>query len=176
MLPHALFRRYLGFPRGRAIRALCMRCAAARQRGGSRTAFRTETTSMKSIFNLGVAVVLVGTWSLVSGLPAGAGEWLPGCRSCGPCGTGAGQATPYGDTGCGPRYHGAVHDDPCGVDPCDSCNRWAGCNGARQMTDMLAPWQLPPGCGFRTAAEVGYDGSGGGGICTDCSKPWYRLW
>jgi hypothetical protein len=102
--------------------------------------------------------------------------WSFGCQSCGPCGGAAHQSTPYGDMGCGPKYCGAVHDDPCGVDPCDSCNRWSGCNGARQGPDMLAPWQLPPCRGFQSAAQVGYDGSGGGGICTDCRRPAYLLW
>ena len=41
---------------------------------------------------------------------------------------------------------------------------------------MLAPWQLPPGRGFQTAADVGYSGNGGGGACLECRKPLYRLW
>jgi hypothetical protein len=98
------------------------------------------------------------------------------CRSCGPCGGVGGSSTPYGDTGCGRRYCGAKHDEPWTPDPCDACNRWRGCNGAREMPEQLAPWQLPPGRGFRTAADVGYLGNGGGGPCTECWTPWYRLW
>ena len=131
---------------------------------------------MKSMLCLRVAVLSVGVAAILFAQPVVAGEPSRGCRSCGPCGGAGGQMTPYGDTGCGPRYCGAQHADPCGVDPCDSCNRWAGCNGAREMPDMLAPWQLPPGRGFRTAAELGYDGGGGGGICADCRRPWYLLW
>ena len=109
-------------------------------------------------------------------LEAAADECGPGCRSCGPCGGAGGTTTPYGDTGCGRRYCGAKHDEPWTPDPCDSCNRWRGCNGAREMPEQLAPWQLPPGRGFRTAADVGYLGNGGGGPCTECWTPWYRLW
>lgn len=98
-----------------------------------------------------------------------------GRQPCG-CGPGGGSATPYGDTGCGPRYCGAKYDEPWTRDPCDACNRWRGCHGARQMTDMLAPWQLPPGRGFRNAADVGYAGNGGGGPCAECRAPLYRLW
>lgn len=144
---------------------------------------RTTVTGCRLIAAL-IAAVVVCT----AAAPARAGwpfEWPPsltplirpvGCQTCGPCGGAAHASTPYGDLGCGPKYCGAVHDDPCGVDPCDSCNRWRGCNGARQSPDMLAPWQLPPGRGFQTAAQVGYDGTGGGGICTDCRRPPYMLW
>lgn len=69
--------------------------------------------------------------------------------------------TPYGDTGCGPRYC----MPPTHIDPCDSCNRWRGCNGVREMPDLLAPWQLPPGRGFRSAEQVGYDTRG---TCQEC--------
>ena len=65
--------------------------------------------------------------------------------------------TPCGDTGCGPRYRGAVHEEANCPDPCDACNRWRGLSGVREMLDMLAPWQLPPGRGFRSPAEMGYD-------------------
>ncbi|MFM8891946.1 MAG: hypothetical protein ACKOTB_10075, partial [Planctomycetia bacterium] len=99
-----------------------------------------------------------------------------GVRGCGPCGTAGGAVTPYGDTGCGRRYCGAKHDEPWTPDPCDSCNRWRGCNGAQESAELLAPWQLPPCRGFRSAADVGYAGNGGGGPCLECWSPFYRLW
>lgn len=128
----------------------------------------------------GVGLVLVCALA-VSSASAGEWSWWPfsgwgGCQQCGPCGGAGGASTPYGDTGCGPRYCGAIHDDCTCADPCDSCNRWQGCNGAREQPDRLAPWQLPPGRGFRNAAELGYLGNGGGGACSDCLRPWYRLW
>jgi hypothetical protein len=112
----------------------------------------------------------------VSNAAAGEWSWWPfsgrgGCAACGPCGGVGGAETPYGDTGCGPRYCGAIHDDCSGVDPCDTCNRWYGCNGAREQPERLAPWQLPPGRGFQTAAEVGYQGNGNGGACWECRNP-----
>ncbi|MCX7416060.1 MAG: hypothetical protein NTY25_06180, partial [Planctomycetia bacterium] len=76
-----------------------------------------------------------------------------------------GVESPCGDTGCGPRYRGAVHEEPNCPDPCDACNRWRGCNGAREMPDMLAPWQLPPGRGFQSPAQTGY---AVGGPCPEC--------
>ena len=115
-------------------------------------------------------LLAAATLTAVAGEPAGR------CRECGPCGGLGGVSTPYGDTGCGPRYSGAIHDDPYGVDPCDSCNRWRGCNGAREQRELLAPWQLPPGRGFQNAAQAGYAGNGGGGTCVECRQPWYRLW
>ena len=51
-----------------------------------------------------------------------------------------------------------------------------GCNGAQELPEMLAPWQLPPCRGFRSAADVGYAGNGGGGPCLECWSPFYRLW
>ena len=71
--------------------------------------------------------------------------------------------TPGGDTGCGPRYRGEKHE-PSRPDPCDACNRWRGCNGAREMPEMLAPWQLPPGRGFQPPAACGYRA----GPCREC--------
>lgn len=70
-------------------------------------------------------------------------------------GTAGGMMTPCGDTGCGPRYCGEKHE-PSRPDPCDACNRWRGCNGARELPDTLAPWQLPPGRGFQSPQAVGY--------------------
>lgn len=132
---------------------------------------------MKSTLAFGVGVVVL----LASGMAAvplqtQAAEAGSACRHCGPCGGVGGTTTPYGDTGCGRRYCGAKHDEPWTPDPCDACNRWRGCNGAREMPEQLAPWQLPPGRGFRNAADVGYLGNGGGGPCTECWTPWYRLW
>jgi len=87
------------------------------------------------------------------------------CRDC--RGTAAGMPTPSGDTGCGPRYCGEKHE-PSRPDPCDCCNRWRGCNGAREMPEALAPWQLPPGRGFQSGAAVGYRP----GPCTACGPSW----
>ena len=91
-------------------------------------------------------------------VPAGAIAAGHACRGC------RGATTPCGDTGCGPRYHGAVHEEPNTPDPCDACNRWRGCNGVRQSADMLAPWQLPPGRGFQSPEQVGW----WGGPCRTC--------
>ena len=92
--------------------------------------------------------------------------------ACGCQPTAAGAETPCGDTGCGPRYWNAVHDEIWVPDPCDACNRWYGCNGVRQMPDMLAPWQLPPGRGFMSAEDVGYRAPG---PCTTC-RPGCWFW
>jgi hypothetical protein len=129
---------------------------------------------MKSTLRFCVMLLVVGCG--MASLPAAAAELKKPCHSCGPCGGAGGAVTPYGDTGCGPRYCGAKHDELCGPDPCDACNRWRSCNGAHERPDMLAPWQLPPGRGFQTAAEIGYAGNGGGGACLECRKPIYRLW
>lgn len=119
-----------------------------------------------------LAVFLVAA---AAGLASGGDHPRHG-SGCGPCGTAGGTVTPYGDTGCGRRYCGAKHDEPWTPDPCDSCNRWRGCNGAQALPEMLAPWQLPPCRGFRSAADVGYAGNGGGGPCLECWSPFYRLW
>lgn len=125
----------------------------------------------------GVLTILVATWCFTTAATAPAGErGHQPCGSCGPCAGAGGTSTPYGDTGCGRRYCGAKHDEPWTPDPCDCCNRWRGCNGAREMPEQLTPWQLPPGRGFRNAADVGYLGNGGGGPCNECWTPWYRLW
>ena len=134
---------------------------------------------MKSTLRLCVMLLVLGCGIAIVATPAAAAELKKGrgpCGACGPCGGASGMTTPYGDTGCGRRYCGAKHDDPCGTDPCDACNRWRGCNGAHERPDMLAPWQLPPGCGFQTAAQVGYAGNGGGGVCLECRAPSYWLW
>lgn len=149
---------------------------------------------LKSESRLAITLLLVGFASLLVAPPAPAAELKKArdgacpcgsssqcgssrpCATCGPCGGAGGAVTPYGDTGCGPRYCGAKHDEPWTPDPCDACNRWRGCNGAYERPDMLAPWQLPPGRGFQTAADVGYAGNGGGGPCLECRSPIYRLW
>ena len=73
---------------------------------------------------------------------------------------------------CGPRYRGEIFE-PSRPDPCDACGRWRGCNGLRESPDMLAPWQLPPGRGFQSAAQVGYDE--GCGRCRSCGPRWPSL-
>ncbi|MFM7033611.1 MAG: hypothetical protein ACKOYJ_00230 [Planctomycetia bacterium] len=85
------------------------------------------------------------------------------CKSCG-CGAGG---SPYGNTGCGPRYWGAVPEEGWCPDPCDRCARWRGCHGAGPGLDMLAPWQLPPGRGFMNAEQMGYDTRHG---CDRCQR------
>ena len=62
----------------------------------------------------------------------------------------------YDGSGCGPRVWGPVHEPVDGIDQCDACARFRGCHGYRQMPDLLAPWQLPPGRGFRPAQACGY--------------------
>lgn len=104
--------------------------------------------------SMGLAVLCVAA-GLV---PLGTVAAEHGCRTCG------GAAAAWGGTGCGPRYHGAVHEEPNTPDPCDACNRWRGCNGVRQMPDMLAPWQLPPGRGFQSAERMGWRTA----PCTTC--------
>ena len=89
------------------------------------------------------------------------------CREC--CPKARQLQSPCGDTGCGPMYHGAVHEEANCPDPCDGCNRWYGCNQARELPDLLAPWQLPPGRGFQWPSQLGY----ASGPCREC-RP--RLW
>jgi len=108
---------------------------------------------------------------------------------CGRCGSpAAGLATPCGETGCGPRYRGAIHDEPGVPDPCDGCGNWIGCDGSRPPPEMLAPWQLPPGRGFTRPADLGYTrpigvcgeglGCGDEEPCCDCGHrpPWRPFW
>jgi hypothetical protein len=129
----------------------------------------TDTTGMNAAIRIivGSAVVALG-FMLPGATRSGAGEPCGACRQHvgGPC-AGCrqhGGGRDYGTTGCGPRYWGAVYEDPHCVDPCDSCGRWRGCNGARQLPDMLAPWQLPPGRGFLSGEQVGY----APGPCRSC--------
>jgi len=164
---------------GWAKRADCPRRYRRSRSCRSRSGSPTETTGMRSTLRLCVILVLIGCGIAVASLPAVATELKKGCNqcgSCGPCGGAGGSVTPYGDMGCGPRYSGAKHDEPWSPDPCDGCNRWRGCNGAHEGQDMLAPWQLPPGRGLQTAADVGYAGNGGGGPCYECRAPRYWCW
>ena len=113
-----------------------------------------------------VGLAFLTLWSVAS-----AGEPCGACSHCKK--TAAGNETPYGDTGCGPRYCGAKHEECWAPDPCDACVRWKGCNGARQMPEKLAPWQLPPGRGFQSGADVGYRAAPCG-TCNPCGPkfPW----
>ena len=103
-------------------------------------------------------ILVATTLAVVFGAPAGGLAVEQGCRG----GHAAGSV--WAGPVCGPRYHGAVHEGPNRPDPCDSCNRWRGCDGGRQFPDMLAPWQMPPGRGFRSPEQMGWRG----GPCTTC--------
>jgi len=126
----------------------------------------TDTPGMMRAF-----LTLVCASSVLAVAAAHAGDHG---HACGP--TAGGSA--WCGTGCGPRYCGEKHEPSC-PDPCDACNRWRGCNGAREMPDMLAPWQLPPGRGFRSGTDVGYwpgpCGECGGG-CGPCGKKSWWPW
>ncbi len=104
-------------------------------------------------------VAVVGAALAALALSAGPVSAWP-CRDCGPqpgfLTSPAGATTPCGSQGCGRRYWGPRAEEPCGPDPCDTCNRWRDCNGVSRGPDLLAPWQLPPGRGFMTPGEVGY--------------------
>jgi hypothetical protein len=119
---------------------------------------------------IGSVGILIVVASLAPGLSSFTRAGEP-CGTCGPCKkTAAGDETPYGDLGCGPRYCGEKHEPSC-PDPCDGCGRWRGCNGVRQGPEKLAPWQLPPGRGFRSGADVGYAAAPCGG-CQACGPRW----
>ena len=120
-----------------------------------------------------LAAVVLSAW----GAAASAGDCWSGCGSflfgCGSCGGLA--AT---DCGCGPRYWGEK-DERGPPDACDGCARWRDCHGSMPTPEWLAPWQLPPGRGFRGGAAVGYQPA----ACGDCSpaggcgwKLWPGLW
>ena len=129
----------------------------------------TDTQRMTRIF-----VVIMLTVAAVALVPAGTRAGDP-CGKCSACKqTAAGDETPCGDTGCGPRYCGAVHDESRCPDPCDCSGRWRGCNGTRQGPEKLAPWQLPPGRGFQSGEDVGYLAPRCGG-CQTCGPrfPWF---
>lgn len=106
----------------------------------------TDTTIMRNVVRkLGGAILAV----VVMGSVARAGGHCQACRS------GAGGET-YGHTGCGPKVYGPCHEPVGPVDQCDLCARFAGCEGYLQRPELLAPWQLPPGRGFRPAEAFGY--------------------
>jgi hypothetical protein len=110
-----------------------------------------------------VAVVLLGG-TVDAGWPCF------GCRE-----TAGGSS--YGATGCGPRVYGPCHEPVGPIDQCDACARFAGCEGYRQTPEWLAPWQLPPGRGFRPPEAFGYLP----GPCADCAacaprSGWPQLW
>ena len=84
---------------------------------------------------------------------------------------------PYTGSGCGPRVWGPCHEPVGPIDQCDECARFRGCNGYRQMPEWLAPWQLPPGRGFRPPEAHGYQP----GPCAECAAcgpcaAWRRGW
>jgi hypothetical protein len=123
----------------------------------------TDTRGMKRI---AIGFVILSLFAVARG-----GEPCDTCR--GSKKTAAGDETPYGDTGCGPRYCGAKHDECWTPDPCDACARWRGCNGVKQAPEKFPPWQLPPGRGFQSGADVGYAAvacgtCGTSGACGPC--------
>jgi hypothetical protein len=112
---------------------------------------------------------------VIAAMLANASRAAEPCRSCGPARkTAAGAETPYGDTGCGPRYWGAVHEEPACPDPCDCCVRWRGCHGTGPSLEKFPPWQLPPGRGFVPAEGVGYE-TGPCAACQTCGPRWTSL-
>lgn len=132
---------------------------------GRRPGLTTDTLGMKLfVVQLG-AVILAAA---VTGGIAGAG---------GPCGACRAGGTPYDGTGCGPKVYGPVREPFGPIDQCDACARFRGCNGYRQLPEMLAPWQLPPGRGFQPPEAFGYHA----GPCDECEScgprgGWPRLW
>ena len=92
---------------------------------------------------------------LLSLLAAGIGSATAGdCRACrGPYGD---KTMPCEDTGCGPRYWGAVFEEPNCPDPCNCRNEWVGGGFKAPSLDLLAPWQMPPGKGFWSPEQCGY--------------------
>jgi hypothetical protein len=140
------------------------------------TAPATDTGGMQNR-TLTNRIIVLGT-SLVAGIVVAAMASAGG-HHCGRCGgTAAGTTYPCRDAGCGPRYCGPEHWQ----DPCDGCGRWIGCDGSRQGTDMLAPWQLPPGRGFTKPSDLGYERPigvcGEGGPCSECEacEPPHHAW
>ena len=137
---------------------------------GRRPALTTDTTGMGHVVGkLGGACLVV----VVTAALAEAGWPCFGCRD-----TAGG--TSYGCRACGPRVYGPCHEPVGPVDQCDACARFAGCEGYRQQPEMLAPWQLPPGRGFRPPEAFGYR-SGPCGDCADCGACgprgfWPQLW
>jgi hypothetical protein len=105
-------------------------------------------------------------WSCALASAAIAGD---GCRIC--VGAAAGAEVPCGDSGCGPRYWGAVFEELPWRDPCD-------CSGKRkdvyQGVELLAPWQAAPCRGFVPPRHMGYSPTIGvcddPGTCHPCTK------
>ncbi len=130
----------------------------------------TDTTGMRNACGkLGGSVVAL---AIVFAVMAGGAVAGGRCRDCAGCRDAAG-GSPYGTTGCGPRVYGPCHEPVGPRDQCDACGRFAGCEGYRQLPDMLAPWQLPPGRGFRPPEAFGYLS----GPCSECAtcgprQPW----
>ena len=77
----------------------------------------------------------------------------------------------FPDRACGPRVYGPFHEPVGPIDQCDACATFRGCNGYRQLPEMLAPWQLPPGRGFVPPEAVGYVTESCAG-CADCGPGW----
>lgn len=99
--------------------------------------------------------IIIAVFGLASGFVATSAAFAG--DPCGHCGdTAAGMETPCGESGCGPRYWGAVFEELPWRDPCDCSGRRIDCNGRTQGPDMLAPWQLPPGRGFTPSSHFGY--------------------
>ncbi|MFM7107684.1 MAG: hypothetical protein ACKOZU_03640 [Planctomycetaceae bacterium] len=104
-------------------------------------------------------VVKVGAaiLAIVMGGAAVAGDRCPVCRGVG--------GAPYRGTGCGPKVYGPVREPVGPIDQCDACGAFHGCDGYRQLPDLLAPWQLPPGRGFQPPEAFGYLS----GPCAECA-------
>lgn len=112
----------------------------------------------------GKLVAVIATVAVMGGA-AVAGGWCHDCR-----GTASGES--YDGTGCGPRVYGPAHEPVGPIDQCDACARFAGREGYRQTPELLAPWQLPPGRGFRPPEAFGY----WTGPCGDCAPRWAWSW
>ena len=113
----------------------------------------TDTTGMRNLVaKVGAAVV-----AAILGNAAVAGGPCPLHRGVG------GQV--YAGSGCGPRVYGPVREPVGPIDQCDACATFRGCNGYRQLPELLAPWQLPPGRGFQPPECFGYRA----GPCTECA-------
>ena len=96
-------------------------------------------------------------------------------RPCHACRGGV-AGTTYDGPVCGERVCGPAHEPVGPIDQCDACARFRGCDGYRQMPDLLAPWQLPPGRGFRPPEAFGYR-TAPCGECGDCAPrggSWWR--
>lgn len=112
----------------------------------------------------GVAILVASM-----GVTAVAGWPCPVARSAG--------GETFAGSGCGPRVYGPCHEPVGPIDQCDACARFRGCHGYRQLPELLAPWQLPPGRGFQPPEALGYlpDSSAD---CAACGSrgAWPRAW